>query len=151
MVELALDSSKGHDVHAMVLEGVESDDGTDAPRLGRLLRLASSATFHRHANHDQACDLQAANRRRLFAVAERWAWKVTDPNAQYGVQWALDAVGLWKSYDLRERLSREHFDEQVREFAGAYLNNYFDGLNEKGWTREKEKEEDERLKKPVAP
>jgi len=134
----------------LVLQAVEADDGTDSSRLGLLLRLASEATWHRHPDYEHKCELAPVNRRRLFAVCEQWAWRVSDPNAQYGVLWALDAVGMWKSYDLKERLSKEHLDEQVRELAGSELNRYYNNLLERGPTREMEKEEDERLKKPAA-
>ncbi|HZL72987.1 MAG TPA: hypothetical protein VFC86_11030 [Planctomycetota bacterium] len=143
----ALDSSKGHEVHDLVLQAVEADDGTDPARLGLLLRLGRRAVWHRNAESEHKCELFSANQRRLFALCERWAWKVTDPNAQYGVFSALDSIGLWKSYDLREKLSKDHPDEQVRELAGSNLNQIFNNLYDKGHTREMEKEEDERLKK----
>jgi hypothetical protein len=146
-----LDTSTAHEAMRLVYDVAEADDGSDGPRLGILFQMASLALVH---SGDCArpcltrdCPLFPEYRRRLHALCEKWAWKTTDCNAQYGVLRALNYIGMWKSYDLRERLSKEHPDEQVRELAGSNLARLWNSRYDRGYTREQEAEEDRRLER----
>jgi hypothetical protein len=139
------DTSGAHEAIKLVIETAEADDGSDGPRLGHLFRMASLAFSHRGSCEPGNCPQGPEYKRRLFALCEKWAWKVTDPNAQYGVLSALRSMGLWKSYDLRERLSKEHPDEQVREFAGNDLIAAWNRMYDRKYTREQEAEDDRKL------
>ncbi len=148
-----LNTSTAHDAMRLIMGGAEADDGSDPPRLGCMLRMASSAIWHdggcKRPDGTRDCPLFPEYRRRLFALCEKWAWKVTDPNAQYGLLWALDATWLWKAYDLRERLSKTHPDQQVRELAGSDLNRLWNSKYDRGYTREQEAVEDRQVEEAM--
>jgi hypothetical protein len=141
----AMEASKTHEVVVLIMEAAESDDGSDPVRLGYRLRMAATALWHPRCCESEKCPEAPVYKRRIFALCEKWAWKVTDPNAQYGVLSALGSIGLWKSYDLRERLSKEHPDEQVREFAGNDLIAAWNRMYDRKYTREQEAEDDRKL------
>jgi len=145
-------TSIDHEAMKLVMEAAEADDGSDPPRLGRLLGMACSALWHSGGckrDRPHGCAPALEYRRRLFALGEKWAWKVTDPNAQYGVLSVLNAADLWKAYDLRERLSKEHPDEQVRELAASDLNWYWNYMYDRKYTREQEAEDDRKFEEAL--